>query len=142
MTPAFITSLLILAALVSGIRPLRNGFYALHMLLVAVGVWFTGGQSAAALFSPAAFTLFLLWHLPSISLVTFLAYGFDKRAARKGAWRVSEKQLLALAFIGGTPGAWLGQKVFRHKTRKTSFQKLSWLVLTVQACVLAALLAR
>ncbi len=55
------------------------------------------------------------------SLVTFLAYGFDKNAALQGRWRTQESTLLFLGFIGGWPGAAVGQKVFRHKLQKSSF---------------------
>ena len=49
--------------------------------------------------------------------VVFAMYGLDKRKARGGGRRVSEKTLLmAAAFLGG-PGALLGMSVFRHKTK-------------------------
>ena len=42
------------------------------------------------------------------SLVSFAAYGFDKRRAATGGRRVPERTLLVLAFLGGWPGAILG----------------------------------
>lgn len=48
--------------------------------------------------------------------MTFLFYGFDKNRAIKNKNRVPEIVLHILALIGGTHGAFLGQKVFRHKT--------------------------
>lgn len=61
------------------------------------------------------------------SIIAFVAYGVDKRAAGRGGWRIGEKQLHAWAFVGGFPGAWLGQRLFRHKRRKTSFMVVFWL---------------
>jgi uncharacterized membrane protein YsdA (DUF1294 family) len=61
------------------------------------------------------------------SIIAFAAYGLDKRRARTGARRTRESTLHLLAITGGWPGAWLGQRVFRHKTRKLSFQIFFWL---------------
>jgi uncharacterized membrane protein YsdA (DUF1294 family) len=57
-----------------------------------------------------------------ISLWVFLAFGWDKRQARKGSRRISEKTLLLLTALGGAPGALAGMKLFRHKTIKSSFR--------------------
>lgn len=55
--------------------------------------------------------------LIAINLVTFAVYGADKRRARRGAWRVPEKTLFLLPLLGGSVGALLGMRVFRHKTK-------------------------
>ena len=57
-----------------------------------------------------------------MSLVTFVAYGLDKLAARRGAWRTPESTLHLLEFLCGWPGAWLAQRILRHKSIKTSFR--------------------
>jgi len=49
-------------------------------------------------------------------------YAQDKRAAKKDDWRVSEQTLHILSLLGGWPGAMQGQRSFRHKTTKASFQ--------------------
>lgn len=56
-----------------------------------------------------------------LSLAALLAHGFDKRLARRGARRVPERTLHALALLGGFAGAWLGMRLFRHKTQKPVF---------------------
>jgi len=61
-----------------------------------------------------------------LSIVSFAIYGWDKRQAQHDGWRVPEKNLHILSFLGGWPGALLGQRVFRHKTRKQSFQVTYW----------------
>ncbi len=66
-----------------------------------------------------------------LSLWAFLAYGFDKRRARNGGRRISEKSLQLLALLGGWPGALAGQQVFRHKTRKIRFQITFWAVVVL-----------
>lgn len=61
------------------------------------------------------------------SIIAFLMYGWDKRQAKTNGWRVPEKKLHGLAFLGGWPGAMLGQKYFRHKTQKGEFKIMTWL---------------
>lgn len=63
----------------------------------------------------------------AMSVVAFLFYGWDKHQAKNDGWRVPEKRLHALAFLGGWPGAMLGQKFFRHKTQKNDFKIANWL---------------
>lgn len=60
------------------------------------------------------------------SAITFVAYVFDKSAARGGGQRTPESTLQFLSLFGGWPGGLLGQQVMRHKTRKISFQVTFW----------------
>ena len=62
-----------------------------------------------------------------------MMFGFDKIRAEKGDWRIAESTLLALAFIGGTCGAYLGRAAFRHKTRKQPFSKQLHMITIAQA---------
>ena len=64
----------------------------------------------------------LLYYLIVINVVTFLVYGIDKWKAKQGSWRISEATLLILAVIGGSIGALLGMKVWRHKTQHRKFK--------------------
>ena len=57
-----------------------------------------------------------------MNVATFLAFGIDKRRATTHQRRISEATLLGLAWATGLGGGWLGVMVFRHKTRKLSFQ--------------------
>ncbi|MHC8305678.1 DUF1294 domain-containing protein [Pseudomonas sp. PB3P13] len=63
-----------------------------------------------------------------VSVLAFLLYWGDKRKARTDLWRTPENVLHAVEFAGGWPGAMLAQQVFRHKTRKVSFQVLFWAI--------------
>ena len=95
----------------------------------------------AALAAAVAFAI-LPWWIPAwyaaVSLVAFVAYGLDKRAAKRGAPRTSESALLMTGFAGGWPGALVAQQLFRHKTRKRSFRRAFWLSVVVNVLVLAA----
>lgn len=66
--------------------------------------------------------------LLAANILAFVVYGFDKRQAVNGGWRVSEGSLILLAILGGV-GAWIGCEVHRHKTRKPTFRR--WLVIAV-----------
>jgi uncharacterized membrane protein YsdA (DUF1294 family) len=56
------------------------------------------------------------------NVVTFLAFGFDKRNATRSKFRLSEFSLVALGILGGWPGGLLGMVVFAHKTSKWTFK--------------------
>ena len=56
------------------------------------------------------------------NIVTFLVYGLDKWKAKKSKWRIREAALLVLAVLGGSIGAWLGMKVWHHKTMHKKFR--------------------
>ena len=58
----------------------------------------------------------VIGYLIFLNIVTFAVYGIDKVKAKKGAWRIPEKSLLLLAFIGGSLGAAAGMRFWRHKT--------------------------
>ncbi|MCY4334827.1 MAG: DUF1294 domain-containing protein [Litoreibacter sp.] len=60
-------------------------------------------------------------YLVVVNVLSFIVVAMDKRRARTGRWRIPESNLIALAALGGWVGTKLGQKVFRHKTRKQPF---------------------
>ncbi|MNQ38301.1 hypothetical protein D3C85_518710 [compost metagenome] len=69
------------------------------------------------------------------NLVAFSLFAVDK--ARAGARRIPERTLLLAALFGGL-GAWLGQRLLRHKTRKQPFAAWLGLILTLHASALLA----
>ncbi|HEX8912521.1 MAG TPA: DUF1294 domain-containing protein [Humisphaera sp.] len=98
-----------------------------------------GGLCAALGTTVAHWGLGWSWfwaYLASINLVTLCLYGYDKRAAVDGRLRVPERVLHVAAFVGGTPGAYLGQRVFRHKTLKGTFRFWFWALLVTQMAIL------
>ena len=64
----------------------------------------------------------------SISILTFVCYYLDKRAARLGNRRTPEKQLHFLELGGGWLGAFCGQVLLHHKSSKESYQLVYWLI--------------
>lgn len=71
------------------------------------------------------------------SLVCVGLYGRDKRQARAQGPRTPEKLLHACELLGGWPGALVAQQVFRHKTRKLSYQAVFWCIVLVHQVVWA-----
>ena len=65
----------------------------------------------------------LVIYLLVINVLAFAVYGWDKaRSKVQGARRVPEKALFLLALLGGSAGAVLGMRVWRHKTRHWYFK--------------------
>lgn len=62
---------------------------------------------------------FLVWNL-----LVFILYGIDKYKAIKDRWRIKESFLLALAFLFGGLGSFIGSIFFKHKTNKLKFKIL------------------
>ena len=81
----------------------------------------------------------LLYYLIVINIVTFLVYGIDKWKAKQGSWRISEATLLIFAVIGGSIGALLGMKVWRHKTQHKKFKYGLPLILIIQIILIGYL---
>ena len=71
----------------------------------------------------------------------YVAYAFDKSAARQGKWRTKESTLQMLSLIGGWPGALIAQRHLRHKTQKLSFQFVFWISVAFNCVLLAWVLS-
>lgn len=65
--------------------------------------------------------LALLLYLVAINLIAFFLYGIDKWKARHDKWRVTEARLITISLLGGSLGAFLGMKVWHHKTQHPRF---------------------
>ncbi len=72
-----------------------------------------------------------------MTVVTFVLYGADKAKAKRGSWRIPEKTLLLFAMCFGGLGAFLGMKLFRHKTKHTSFRILVPVFMIIQFIIIA-----
>ncbi len=74
-----------------------------------------------------------------VNIWTFLCFGTDKRRAIHRRPRLMEIDLLGLAIIGGTIGAFAGRRWYNHKTRKASFNAALRMISVAQLGVLAGL---
>ena len=56
-----------------------------------------------------------------INSIGFFLIGYDKKMAVAHKYRISEKILLLIVFLGGIIGSGLAMFFFKHKTSKTSY---------------------
>ena len=80
--------------------------------------------------------LILLIIITVMSLAAFAAFGLDKYKAKAGKWRIPERTLFLLALLGGGIGAFLGMKVFHHKTMHKQFVIGISAIMVIQAVLL------
>lgn len=86
----------------------------------------------ASILSPAN----LVTALIALNFMAFAAFGIDKAKAEAGKRRIAESTLLLFAFLGGTPGAYAGRALFRHKTRKQPFTRELHTIAFMQAAAI------
>ena len=88
------------------------------------------------------FTFFyiVLIYLAAINVVTFFLYGIDKLKAKRSKWRVKEATLIWMSVFGGSIGAWLGMKVWHHKTQHKKFKYGIPLILFAQIALVLLIL--
>jgi uncharacterized membrane protein YsdA (DUF1294 family) len=127
----------------------KTGCTVAAILIVGIwlGVMFTKLVSflASLIFTASILitTVVLTWipsfgkhYMIAINAITFVMYGVDKwyseaepaaaavkdQSAKQPKSRIPEIYLHIVCFCGGSVGAYLGQKVFNHKTSKWSFR--------------------
>ena len=81
----------------------------------------------------------LAYCLFAINAITFVVYGIDKYKAKKAKLRISEATLLLLAVLGGSIGAWMGMRVWHHKTMHRKFKYGIPALLLMQIALMAYL---
>lgn len=75
----------------------------------------------------------------AINTSAFLSMGLDKNLSRSPTIRSPEPLLFLLALVGGSPGILLGCHLFKHKTKKASFQFVLLLIFVIQLYLLQSL---
>ena len=81
----------------------------------------------------------LAYYLLGINAVTFIVYGIDKYKAKKAKLLIPEATLLLLAVLGGSIGAWMGMKVWHHKTMHKKFKYGIPAILLIQIALMTYL---
>ena len=71
-------------------------------------------------------------YLIFINMLGYLSMGSDKKKAREGKYRISEKALFTIAILGGSIGSIIGMRKFRHKTKHWYFKYGMPLILIMQ----------
>ena len=91
-------------------------------LYLALSHFIITKPSALFIEQNAAMIRFIIYYFLIINALTLLVYGVDKLKAKRGRWRIAESTLLLLAVMGGSIGAWLGMKMWHHKTHHKKFK--------------------
>jgi uncharacterized membrane protein YsdA (DUF1294 family) len=79
----------------------------------------------------------------TMSIVSFVLYGWDKLVAVKGSWqRTSERTLLLMDLLCGWPGGLIAQRRFRHKRRKKAYMIRFWAIVTLHVLVWSIIIWR
>ncbi len=81
----------------------------------------------------------LIW-LTFINAWTVLRFWQDKQRAIAGTRRIAEADLLGIALVGGSPGAFAARHLFRHKTRKEPFSTHLMIIAALQVGALGGFL--
>ncbi len=74
-----------------------------------------------------------------LQILPFLIYGIDKLLAKLDLFRIPEIVLLATTFFFGILGSIAAMTIFKHKTRKPSFQHNFAVVVFLRITVLVSL---
>lgn len=83
--------------------------------------------------------IWILMLVSVLSVVCYLVYWLDKRAAQLDQWRTRERSLHLLAVLGGWPGALFAQGRLRHKSRKLGFQVVFWISVMLNCLLITGL---
>jgi uncharacterized membrane protein YsdA (DUF1294 family)/cold shock CspA family protein len=115
------------------VRPRRTTSYGSALATLVAGAFLL-------IVMAAVFVGSLPWQVLGVyvlaSVLAYVAYANDKRAAQTGRWRTKEATLLLLGLAGGWPGGLIAQQQFRHKTKKGEFQALFWLTVGLNCAAL------
>jgi len=82
----------------------------------------------------------IILYLSSINLIAFLCMKIDKMFAQKNKRRISERNLMIIAIIGGSLGIWFGMFWNRHKTKKIKFSLGIPLIFVIQVVLFTLIL--
>ena len=78
----------------------------------------------------------VLAYFITVNVLSLVLFGIDKWKAKHDKWRISEATLLSVTIIGGSIGAWVGMKVWHHKTIHKKFKYGIPLVMVLQFSLL------
>jgi len=79
-------------------------------------------------------------YLLFINIISVIICLEDKFQAKIGGWRISEKTLFAISFIGGSVGMYVTMQFIRHKTQHKQFMIGLPVIILLQCATLLWLL--
>lgn len=85
-----------------------------------------------------AITIYLI----AINFLSIVFCIIDKCQAKNGGWRISEKTLFSLCFLGGGIGMYFTMRTVHHKTRHKRFMIGIPLIIILQIIVVYAVCSK
>ena len=82
------------------------------------------------------YKIIVIIYMVIMSVIGFVSMGIDKKRAINKKWRIPEKTLFIIAFLGGAAGSVLGMRIFKHKTKHMKFVIFMPLFLALQISAL------
>jgi len=76
----------------------------------------------------------------AINAISYLMFYLDKKAAIANRRRISEKTLLLIALLGGSPLAIVAMNHLRHKTVKQPFKNILICIIVLQGVLIISAL--
>lgn len=73
----------------------------------------------------------MVYYIVIINIIAFLIYFIDKLLAIYKKYRIPEKTLLFISFLGGSLGSITGMMLCHHKTKKWYFWFINILLLII-----------
>ena len=114
----------------------QRGYAKRHGAVPLYGVLLVGGIAGLVYGLVVGLHLPYIWSiLLAVNVATFISYGYDKKVSGTRLWRLPERFLHLLSFVGGSPSAFLAQRLFRHKTAKSAFQRVYWAIVFLQLVI-------
>jgi uncharacterized membrane protein YsdA (DUF1294 family) len=86
-------------------------------------------------YSEKAFLIFIIL----INIYGIYIVYKDKQYAKGHKWRISERNILMVAFFFGSLGVLIGMRLFRHKTKHLKFIILVPIFLIIQVIIMIVL---
>lgn len=116
---------------VTPVRGHKNNGYEVRQKLLALLILCLFSNALYFLYSFKKIPLEIVCVYGITSILSFIMYAKDKKAAEWGKWRTPESTLHLLAIIGGWPGAKIAQSFLRHKSKKMPFRVTYWVTVCI-----------
>ena len=104
-----------------------------YLPIIALVSWLAGSYYLGYI-PPIIFLIIIV-----ASLLTFLIYAKDKKAAKNNKWRTPESTLHLCSLFCGWPGAIIAQQKLRHKSKKMNFRVVFVLTVLINIAAISAL---
>lgn len=83
-----------------------------------------------------------LYYFLFINFLSAIICIADKKKAKKGNFRISERTLFLLCILGGCPAMYITMRIIRHKTRHKRFMVGIPIIFILQCVIIIYLLTR